>query len=87
VSIPAGINVNKNILIKLFIDIASESIKKAWGQVFKFESKNAYIWPNSAVKRDVPPYGGFESLFFFMVRWLRSNSVSGTPLTSTLGNA
>jgi hypothetical protein len=58
--------------------------KKAWGQVFKFESKNAYIWPNSAVKRDVPPYGGFESLFFFMVRWLRSSSVSGAPLITTL---
>ena len=35
--------------------------KKRRGQVFKFESRNAYIWPNSAVKRDVPPYGGFES--------------------------
>ncbi|MFI3187666.1 MAG: hypothetical protein QX198_16960, partial [Methylococcaceae bacterium] len=27
--------------------------------------KNAYIWPNSAVKWDAPPYGGFESLFFY----------------------
>jgi len=40
--------------------------------------------PNKSVKRDAPPVGGFEVLFFIKVRRLRLTSVSGAPLTVTL---
>jgi hypothetical protein len=43
--------------------------------------------PNITLKRDAPFRGGFESLVFFRLRWLRSSSVTGAPLSSALGGA
>jgi len=42
--------------------------------------------PNMSLKRDAPFRGGFESLLFFWLRWLRQSSVTGAPLSFTLGN-
>ena len=43
--------------------------------------------PNITLKRDAPFRGGFEGLLFFRLRWLRQSSVTGAPLSFTLGVA
>jgi hypothetical protein len=40
---------------------------------------------NITLKRDAPFRGGFEGLLFFRLRWLRQSSVTGAPLSFTLG--
>ncbi|MER2538582.1 MAG: hypothetical protein ABTQ26_04995 [Azonexus sp.] len=40
---------------------------------------------NITLKRDAPFRGGFEGLLFFQLRWLRQSSVTGAPLSFTLG--
>ncbi len=40
---------------------------------------------NIALKRDAPYRGGFGGLLFFRLRWLRQSSVTGAPLSFTLG--
>jgi hypothetical protein len=39
---------------------------------------------NIELKRDAPYRGGFESLLFFQLRWLRQASAKGAPLSFTL---
>jgi len=41
--------------------------------------------PNITLKWDAPFRGGFEGLLFFWLRWLRQSSVTGVPLSFTLG--
>jgi hypothetical protein len=43
--------------------------------------------PNITLKRDAPYRGGFEGLLFFRLRWLRQSSVTGAPLSFTLGGS
>jgi len=40
---------------------------------------------NITLKRDAPFRDGFEFLLFIRLRWLRQSSVTGEPLSFTLG--
>lgn len=49
------------------------------------KAAQVYLWHNITLKRDSPFRGGFESLLFFQLRWLRQSSVEGAPFSFTLG--